>query len=263
MEIHAGPFVKWVGGKTNLLPALLKRMPEKFNRYHEPFIGGGALFFQTAPDASFISDVNYDLMLSYQIVKMDPHELVLRINRHFENHSKKYYYTIRNLHKVKNPLARVARFIYLNRACFNGLYRENKKGEFNVPIGTRNKMPDDYEKNLMFCSRVLQTTNISIRHFSQMSSPTKEDLVYFDPPYDATFNQYSARSFTKEDQTELRDLCVELDRKKVYFMVSNSDTDFIRQLYSRFKIEKISIFDSISSKTNDRKNRNEVIITNY
>lgn len=257
------PFIKWVGGKRNILPELLKRLPKNFNRYYEPFIGGGVLFFSIAAENSFISDINQELILSYLIIKTNPRELMSILNFHIKNHSKEYYYRIRRLYNLTDDINLVARFIYLNKTCFNGLYRKNKKGEFNVPIGSYKKVSVYNEENIMACSKILQDTKIKTSCFSKLKEPNENDFVYFDPPYHKTFTGYTANSFTEDNQIELRNLCRELDKKKVFFMVSNSNTDFIQKLYSNFNIEELIAPRYINCKGNDRKNGREVIITNY
>lgn len=267
IEKISKPFIKWAGGKRNIVSELLERMPASYNKYYEPFIGGGALFFSIIPEHGFISDVNSKLILTYLTIKNSPEDLINILDGHIKNHSKEYYYKTRGKHDLKNPVEIAGRFIYLNKTCFNGLYRENKKGEFNVPIGSCKRISVYDKENIMACSDVLQSTSIDASCFNDLNKknqrPDREDFVYLDPPYHNTFTGYSANLFTEQNQKELRNLCKELDKNKVLFMLSNNDTDFIRELYADFNIDKIDAPRSISCKGNDRKNAHEVIVTNY
>lgn len=260
------PFLKWAGGKRNLLPELKKRMPKVYSAYYEPFVGGGALFFSHPMGKSFLSDVNEELITCYRVIKDSPEALIQRLAELKADHSEKQYYEVRSRHDLENPLERAARMIYLNKTCYNGLYRVNSKNEFNVPMG-RYKSPGIFdEANLRLCSRWLQETSLEGGDFTAIR-PEQGDFVYFDPPYHDTFTGYTPLNFNEDDQIRLRDFCLELDSQGIFVMVSNSDTPFIRKIYKPFrekgKISAILAPRPINSKADERKNGKEVIITNY
>jgi DNA adenine methylase len=267
----ATPFVKWVGGKRSIMPELVARLPKNFNNYFEPFVGGGALFFEIASSHQnqhnyFLSDINLDLVLTYQVIKKNAESLIEILKKHSAKHSEDYYYKVRSQHNRNNPAEIAARFLYLNKTCYNGLWRVNKKGEFNVPIG-RYKNPNIMqESNLWACHDLLQNTKIEFREFDTLV-PKKGDLVYFDPPYhptgDASFTTYTKLDFTEIDQVRLRDYCNYLDKKGVHFMLSNSDAKFIKDLYKGFNVQLVSAPRFVNCKPNQRNSVNEVLITNY
>jgi len=266
---EAAPFVKWVGGKRSIIQELITRLPETFNNYYEPFVGGGALFFSfTHTKNVFLSDMNIDLVITYGIVKKQPEELIDALRKHAKKHSPEYYYKIRARQHLKDSIQRAARLIYLNRTCYNGLYRTNKKGEFNVPIG-RYDNPDIIREDVIrSCSKALTKVNIQLLDFKNIT-PKKGDFVYFDPPYHprtgTSFTKYTINDFSEEDQTRLRDFCIELHKKGVYIMLSNSNTEFIRTLYKN-KVFKVSIVHAprnVNCKAAKRTSAEEVLITNY
>ncbi len=279
----ATPFVKWVGGKRALMPELIAHLPPKFdpqvNSYYEPFLGGGALFFALQSRANGLinanlSDTNLELVLTYKTVQKNSKELIERLKQHQANHSKEYYYQIRSQHNLQFPLDVAARFIYLNKTCYNGLYRVNSKGEFNVPMGsykTTNAIVQT--DNILACSRALQGVNIRNYQFEEIdnhqTSPKPQDFIYFDPPYHPTdelsFTKYAKLDFTEGDQENLRDFALKLSKKGVHIMISNSDTKFIRELYHKkpFKINSVSAPRFVNCKANKRGNVGEILITNY
>ncbi|MFN7716128.1 MAG: DNA adenine methylase [Pseudanabaenaceae cyanobacterium] len=279
----ATPFVKWVGGKRALMPELIAHLPPKFdpqvNSYYEPFLGGGALFFALQSRASGLinanlSDTNLELVLTYITVRDNPQELIERLKQHQANHSKEYYYQIRSQHNLQSPLDVAARFIYLNKTCYNGLYRVNSKGAFNVPMGSyKDTSAIVQEGNIFACSRALQNVNINHYQFEkiniQKTSPKSGDFIYFDPPYHPTdelsFTRYAKLDFTEKNQEDLRDFAAKLSKKGVYVMISNSETGFIKSLYQRkpFKISLVSAPRFVNCKANKRGNVGEVLITNY
>lgn len=269
---QARPFLKWAGGKARLIEQYKPFLPQSFDRYHEPFLGGGALFFHLAPrlqaagKTAFLSDLNPELVNVYMCVRDRVEDLITRLSAHEQAHSKEHYYTVRtNLETDK--VDRAARFIYLNKTCFNGLYRENSKGLFNVPIG-RYKNPRICAPELLRPASVaLQIADISERAFSEVGSRVKGkgDFVYFDPPYyplseTSKFTAYSRYRFAEDKQTELRDLITTLSKQDAYVLASNSDCPFIRELYSGFQIETITAARSINSKASKRGKITEVLI---
>ena len=271
-DINVKPFVKWVGGKTQLLPKLTSRIPDYFFRYFEPFIGGGALFFHLQPEQSTLIDINEELTNAYRVIKYKTDELIADLRKHI--YEKDYYYQIRNVDRTKeykhwSDVRRASRLVYLNRTCFNGLYRVNSRGEFNTPIG-RYKNPKIVDEiNLKACSQALQRAEIINSSFLEVEERvSSNDFVYFDPPYaplnaTSNFTGYSQKGFDNQMQLKLRDLCDRLNKKGVRFMVSNSNVPLILDLYQDYKIESIYASRAINSKGNKRGKIPEVIVTNY
>lgn len=269
------PFLKWVGGKNQLLPELMKRIDRlgDFDRYHEPFVGGGALYFEllrVKPQRkhAWLSDSNERLIETYRGVSDHVETVIRHLKQHTKNHSKKYYYKIRE-EIPRSPAQRAARIIYLNKTCFNGLFRENRKGEFNTPIGSY-KNPTICDKaNLHAVSKALQKAKIESRHFDTVVKKAKPgDLVYFDPPYHpvsstSSFTAYDRGGFTEDSQRLLADKFRELDEKGVKVLLSNSMTDFIRDLYKGFKIDTVRANRAINSRADRRGKVDEALIRNF
>lgn len=262
------PFVKWVGGKRSILKEILPRIPQRINDYYEPFVGGGALFFEITDRArhSHISDLNADLVVSYQIIKTRPLELVDLLRAHEKNHSKEYYDNIRNKQDLIDPVENTARFIYLLATCFNGLYRVNKDNKFNTPIGNYQKPNILDESNIKSVNQILQNTTIKYQDFQKIK-PRYGDFVYFDPPYHPTknnsFTKYVKNGFTEKDQERLRDFALSMVDNGVNVMISNSNTDFIKNIYKKhFIIEEIEAPRVINCKPNERNSITELLITN-
>lgn len=266
------PIVKWVGGKRQLMFELLKNMPETYNRYFEPFIGGGALFFELQPQNGYISDMNEELINLYTVVRDDVYELIEDLNKH--KVSKEYFLKIRNLDRTEkynklSDIQKASRFIYLNRTCFNGMYRVNSQGQFNVPFGNyKNPRIVDAE-NLINCSKLLKNTEIYCADFSEiLNKVQKGDFVYFDPPYvplneTSSFTSYTKDGFDLDMQFKLRDICDELDSLGVMFMLSNSDTKLVNELYSNYEIKKVFASRAINANGNGRGKITEVLVRNY
>ena len=270
--VEAKPFVKWAGGKTKLLLELIQRLPPSFNAYYEPFVGGGALYFKLQPKKAVLSDRNFELVNCYKAIRDFPEDLIDDLRTH--RYAKDYYYNLRDADRDDSFLAwsntrRSSRFIYLNKTCFNGLYRVNQKGFFNVPIG-RYKNPTICDvDNLLACSEVLQNTTIEARDYLTIEVEANSgDFVYFDPPYypitdTSNFTTYTPGGFNVRDQMNLAESCINLSKKGVKFMLSNSDCPFILDLYKGFNIDRVQAPRSINSKGNGRKNVSELIIRNY
>ncbi|MCL1466337.1 DNA adenine methylase [Argonema galeatum] len=271
-KVSYRPFLKWAGGKSKLIPQYQEFFSE-FNNYYEPFLGGGAIFFHLlqnrSPFKAVLTDINADLINTYRCVRDDVEKLIKLLQEHQEKHNQYYYYDLRNCHNF-NGLEAAARFIYLNRTCFNGLYRVNPKGEFNVPVG-KYKNPKICNADLLYSvSEALQSIEIAERGFEAVLDyvKTSEDFVYFDPPYyplsnTSNFTGYSRYSFSKDDQIRLRDVFAELARRGVKVMLSNSDCDFIRELYNDFEIREISAARAINSNSKKRGKIAEVLVTSY
>lgn len=274
--IKGKPFVKWAGGKRQILDKLNKYIPTKYDTYYEPFIGGGALLFDLSPKKAVINDSNQELMNVYNVLlDYDKYSKMCKLlNKYEANHSEEFYYEIRNMDKEKtfkrlSDYKKAARTLYLNKSCFNGLYRVNKKGEFNVPFN-KNKKVNTYDgENLLTIHYYFSTNDIKIecKDFEEsVKNAKKGDFVYFDPPYDSdtnTFNSYTEEGFGKEEQRRLARVFKELSDRGVYVMLSNHNTLLVRELYKDYNIHIIEAKRSINSKGSKRGNVEEVIITNY
>ncbi len=268
---RARPVLKWAGGKGQLLPALLARLPETFAAYHEPFVGGGALFFALAAQRRvgpvFLSDANPSLIDVYLGLQTDVDAVIVALRRHVYDRDR--YYAVRALNPADLSLPeRAARVIYLNKTCYNGLYRENRAGQFNVPFGRYANPTICDEPNLRAAAAVLRGVDIACRPFTTVLDAARPgDFVYFDPPYDpvsrtANFTGYDRRGFGPDDQRRLRDVFAELGRRGVRAMLSNSDTPFIRELYAGFPLEQVFVGRVVNSKVEGRGKVAEVIVVN-
>jgi len=264
------PFVKWAGGKRSIVDKLAEYLPSEFNDYYEPFVGGGALFYHLHEriNKAYLSDINSDLIITYNVIKNDVEKLIELLNLHQKNHNEEYYYQIRNTQQeLKDPIAISARFLYLNKTCYNGLYRVNKKGYFNVPIGSYRNPDIVNKKNLRLCSKAFKIADINLHQFDKIN-PKSGDFVYFDPPYHPiknNFTSYTKLDFSEQDQIRLRDFALELHKKGVMVMISNSAAEVIKKIYSEypFTIRSISAPRYINCKPDERKNVEELIITTY
>lgn len=251
---------------------LLKNMPKNYNRYFEPFIGGGALFFELQPDNAYISDMNEELINLYSTVRDNVYKLIHDLSKH--EITKEYFLKIRNLDRTEkflnlSSIERASRFIYLNRTCFNGMYRVNSKGEFNVPFGNYKNPRIIDENNLLNCSELLKKTEIKCADFSEiLNKVQKGDFVYFDPPYvplneTSSFTSYTKDGFDIDMQFKLRDVCDELDSMGVKFMLSNSDTKLVNDLYENYEIKKVFASRQINANADGRGKITEVLVKNY
>lgn len=266
------PFVKWAGGKRQLLPKLIENLPPRFNSYWEPMIGAGALFFNLQPAKAFIGDTNEQLIECYQTLQKNVDSLITDLATHL--YESDYYYSLRDADRHPefqdwSVVKRSSRFIYLNRTCFNGLYRVNSKGQFNVPIG-RYKNPKICDApNLHLVATALQNTTIGLASFEQIRSEVKRgDFVYFDPPYaplnaTSNFTQYTKEPFGEAMQVALRDFCSELDRKGVYFLLSNSSAPLIYDLYKGFCLTEVAATRAINATASKRGAVKELLVKNY
>ncbi|MBC6474095.1 MAG: DNA adenine methylase [Hormoscilla sp. GM102CHS1] len=264
-QVPPRPFLKWAGGKNRLIPQYQLYFPKSFNTYYEPFLGGGAVFFHLQPQDAVLTDINPELINTYCCVKEQVEEVIDILQKHQRQHSRDYYYKMR-AHIPSKDIERAARFIYLNRTCFNGLYRENSQGKFNVPIGRYKNLQICNPELLRSSSSALQNVNIDVKPFdSVLKFANRDDFVYFDPPYypvssTSNFTAYSRDFFSKNDQAQLREIFVELAGRSVKVLLSNSDCDFIRDLYRQFKIHKISAPRSINSNGKKRGNVSEILV---
>lgn len=275
--IKGKPFVKWAGGKRQIIDKLKKYLPEDFDTYYEPFVGGGALLFELSPQRAVINDSNKELINVYKVLCNEEKfkKMCHTLNHYETSHSEEFYYEIRNKDRNKksfNRLAdytRAARTIYLNKACFNGLYRVNSKNEFNVPFGKKKKVNTYEGSNLITVSNYLTMNEVKILccdFEDAVKNAKKGDFIYFDPPYDSdtsTFNNYTETGFDKEQQRRLAKVYKELDKKGCYVMLSNHNTKLINELYKDYNIHIIEAKRNINSNGKKRGKVEEVIITNY
>lgn len=270
--VAAKPFVKWAGGKSRVLPAIVSRIPREFGRLFEPFAGGAALYFHLAREGGYLSDTNAELVNTYEIVRDRVEDLLeILVNYPYEE---SFYYRVRDMDRepayaTRSALERAARFIYLNKTCYNGLFRVNSKGQFNVPFGDYKSPRIAEPENLRACSRLLQSAEIAVASFEAVEARAERgDFVYFDPPYaplspTSNFTAYTREGFGEEEQVRLRDLCERLSRNGVHWMVSNSAAPLILDLYREFEVSRIPVARAINSKSNGRGKIDEVIVTSY
>lgn len=270
------PFTKWTGGKRQLLPVIKSLMPDNYNSYFEPFIGGGALFFDLSPDKAVINDFNNELMNCYQQIKKHPQKLIELLTKHQENNSKEYYLELRavdrdNRINKMTDVERAARIMYMLRVNFNGLYRVNSKNQFNVPYG-RYKNPKIVDSELILSiSTYLNSNDIRILNgdFEEaVKSVLAGDFIYFDPPYiplseTSAFTSYTHEGFSYEEQVRLRDVFRKLDKKGAYVMLSNSSSPLVEELYKGFNIHKVEATRTNGAKASSRGKISEIIVTNY
>jgi len=270
------PFTKWTGGKRQLLEELRSYMPETYGRYFEPFVGGGALFFDLAPEQAVINDFNEELINAYRQIKNNPAELINLLIKHKENNSKDYYLALRSADRDgrisrMTGVERAARILYMLRVDFNGLYRVNSKNQFNVPYG-RYKNPKIVDVDLLYqISEYLNENDIEILQ-TDFAEAVKDaqtgDFVYFDPPYiplneTSSFTSYTHEGFSYEEQVRLRDTFKELTERGVYAMLSNSSSPLVEELYKDFNIYFVEAQRTNGAKSSSRGKISEIIVTNY
>ena len=278
---QARPFLKWVGGKAKLIPQLSEHFPSSYGTFFEPFVGGGALYFSLNPEKAHINDMNKVLINGYIHIRDDVDKLIDELSALQE-----FYWKLPSVIEMKelylekraafndlpaDDFEKTVLLIFLNKTCFNGMYRENSKGHFNVPFNNSEKPPICDEKNLRAVSASLQKTKITFGSYEQaIKNAKKGDFVYFDPPYHplnatSSFTDYQAGGFSAADQEKLRDLCLALHERGCFVMLSNSTAPLIMDLYKEapFKIHEIMAARSINSKGHGRGKIAEVLVTNY
>jgi DNA adenine methylase len=267
---EAAPFVKWVGGKGRLVEELARRAPPTYRRYFEPFVGGGALFFRLAPASAVLSDVNADLIGCYQAVRTDVEAVIAELGRHRDAHSEDYYYAVRDGWNAGGggDAARAATFIYLNKTCYNGLWRVNRSGQFNVPAG-RYLHPSILDgERLRAAARALACATLQVAPFERvLDEAWRGDFVYFDPPYDpvsetAAFTSYAAGGFGAADQERLAEVFARLDERGCAVLLSNSDTPFMRRLYRRWSVDRVLAPRAVNSRADRRGAVAEIVVSN-
>jgi DNA adenine methylase len=272
--IPAHPFVKWVGGKGRILAQLAPLLPPAVERMRhvEPFVGGGALFFARRPGRALLSDVNHELVATYTAVRDDVEGVIAVLGELADAHGPDRYYEVRSLYNEErdgDPILRAARFIYLNKTCFNGLHRVNRRGEFNVPAGRyvnpRIVDPD----GLRAASAALGPADLRCAGFEALLSWARPgDFIYFDPPYEpvsrtASFTAYAQDGFGRDDQRRLRDVFRALDKRGAKLMLSNSDVPLIRELYDGWDITTVAAPRAVSCDGEGRGKVTELVIRNY
>ncbi len=268
------PFVKWAGGKSQLLSQIKMAFPKKFSRFFEPFVGGGAVFFSLRPDDAVISDANFELINSYHVIKDDLKSLVSELQAiQMERISRSFYNRYRGTDPASlEPHIRAARFIFLNKTCYNGLYRVNRNGKFNVPFGKYTRMPKLYDQNnLMEIHDLLKKAQIMCSSYEiPLQRARRGDFVYLDPPYSSEpetlgFTSYTKESFSVSDQKRLASKFRELDRRGCLLMLSNSNTKLVRELYSDFRQTTLAVEADrmINCVGSERRGYSELVILNY
>lgn len=273
--VLAAPVLKWVGGKRQLMPEIEKILPKSYTTYYEPFIGGGAVLFELQPNKAVINDINGELINLYNIIKNDVELLIEDLKKH--QNTSEYFYTIRELDRDRieyeklSIIEKASRIIYLNKTCFNGLFRVNKAGEFNSPFGKYKNPNIVDEVTLRAVSKYFNKADIKILNgdFEEcLKGIRKGAFVYLDPPYDpvsnsANFTGYDKGGFNRDEQIRLKNLCDKLDKKGVKFLLSNSATEFIKDLYKDYDIKIVKAKRSINSNGNSRGEVDEVLVRNY
>lgn len=273
------PFVKWVGGKKQLLDIINLYRPKSFGRYYEPFVGGGSVFMNLQYSKTTINDYNTELINVYEVVRDSVDELLAVLKVHAEKNSQEYFYSLREWDRTgtleeKNSVERAARFIYLNKTCYNGLFRVNAQGQFNVPYG-RYKNPNIVNEEVLRAdSKFLNKSTIKILKGDfehSVKNAKKGDFIYLDPPYAPlvedthNFVGYTLNGFGYEEQLRLRDLFIKLDKKGCYVMLSNSSSKIIHELYKDYAetTEIVGATRMVNSKASGRGKVDEVLIMNY
>lgn len=268
------PFVKWVGGKRQLLNDIKPFIPARITTYYEPFVGGGAVFFHLQPSRAIINDSNAELINLYQVIKNHPEELINDLGTHLNEAD--YFYQIRGLDRGDdysrlNDIQKASRIIYLNKTCYNGLFRVNNSGEFNTPFG-RYKNPNIInDVTIRAVSEYLNDNSITLLsgdYETALCGIGRNAFVYFDPPYDpvsdsASFTGYTKSGFNREEQIRLKSVCDRLHRQGVRFLLSNSSTAFVEDLYHDYQIIRVKAKRSINADAGGRGEINEVLIRNY
>ena len=275
-NLNVMPFVKWAGGKRQLIPQIRERMPEKYNNYYEPFVGGGAVMFELLPSDALINDVNRALMNAYRQICNKPEAFLKAVNRLDEEmweDEREYYYSLRKsyndkLVRAEYDIELAALFVFINKHCFNGLYRVNGKGLFNVPYNNSRRASVD-EKSIMAASEYLRGVTIQDGDFEKAcEDAAKGDFIFFDSPYaplnPASFESYTKEGFDIESHRRLAKLYDELTGRGCYCMLTNHNTQLINELYGNkgYKIDVVSVKRMINSDASNRVGE-EVIICNY
>lgn len=265
--IKLEPFLKWPGGKRWFIEAYQNLLPKEFNRYFEPFLGSGAVYFYLKPERAIISDINPEIVDTYQAIKANWRAVQRSLQHHHRNHSKVHYYEIRN-REVSNLVGTASRFIYLNRTCFNGIYRVNLDGKFNVPMGSKSNVILDSD-NFEVISRLLQSAELNNKDFAQNIGRTRKgDFLFADPPYTVRHNlngfvKYNENLFSWDDQIRLSKVLYNAKERGVKIIMTNANHESIRELYQGkgFSFKTVSRYSSIAASSDSRKQFEELIIS--
>lgn len=268
------PFLRWVGGKAKLLPTLTKLLPPNYKtrRYVEPFVGGGALFFHLEPQEALLSDLNKDLIYAYAAVREQPDKLLGYLEQFSKRHAEDQYYIVRTAFNARTESSwvhRAAWFVYLNKCCFNGVWRVNKAGEYNVPIGTFKSGPNIVNTDVIHAAHTaLRGVDLLHGDFESLLTEAWEgDFIYLDPPYvplnAESFTTYNEGGFTLDDQRRLASVYRKLHERGCMLMMSNSSAELVRELYSGFRITPVLAARSINSDITNRGLVQELVIRNY
>jgi DNA adenine methylase len=278
LNSSAKPFVKWLGGKTKLLPQLLELRPSSYNRYYEPFVGGGAMFFHLSPKKASINDLNPHLINLYTQVRDNLDELLFKVQELLdvyveldEDARSSFYYLIRDEFnkRTDDDVWGASLFLFLNKTCYNGVYRENASGKFNVPFGRRKSVTLHDLDSIKAAADTLAGTEITTGSYEEvLLHASKGDFVYLDPPYvplsaTSNFTQYIGSNFGSNEHIKLKELFEELDRRGCFVMMSNSDTEIVRSLYKKFKKTEVLAERAVNCKAQGRGKITELVITNY
>ncbi|MFL0198859.1 DNA adenine methylase [Clostridium sp. WILCCON 0269] len=268
------PFVKWAGGKRQLIKEINKYIPKGNYKYYEPFVGGGAIFFDLQPKKAVINDYNFELINTYNVIRDKVEELIQYLETY--PNKEEYYYKMREFdrkeeYKCWSDVKKASRFIYLNKTCYNGLYRVNQAGYFNTPFGRYKNPKIVNDKVLRAVSKFLNENDIIIKsgdYRESLKGIRKNSFIYFDPPYDpvshsSNFTGYTTEGFGREEQIRLKGMCDKLNKKGIKFLLSNSNTEFIRNLYNEYEIEIVNAARSINSDASRRGEIEEVLVRNY
>lgn len=269
------PVLKWVGGKRQLLDTLTPLLPKRITTYCEPFVGGGAMLFHLQPKTAYVNDINSDLILVYNVIKNDVEALISALGE-YKNEAD-FFYSVRDWDRDKEKydaltdVQRAARIIFLNKTCFNGLYRVNNAGEFNSPFGSYKNPNIVNAPVLRAVNSYFNAANVkftSTDYAEVLKNIPKGTFVYLDPPYDpvsttSNFTGYSKDGFSRTDQIRLRECCDELDKRGIKFMLSNSSTDFIHEQYAEYNITVVQAKRAINSVATKRGDVDEVVVRNY
>lgn len=269
------PILKWAGGKRQLLHAITPLVPQEYNCYYEPFLGAGAVLLDLQPKRAIINDTNVELINVYNVIKQQPNELIQILKEYEEHHCEELFYSIRNIDRDENSflklssLQKAARTIYLNRTCYNGLYRVNRKGYFNTPIGRNSSIQILNSKGILGISEYLNKAEIEIMsgdYRKVLEMATSKDFIFLDPPYYPTnknsFLRYDMSPFGIQEQMNLKEVCDQLNDQGVRFIETNSDCEEIRTLYSEYRLIEVDVRRCINANVKDRRGK-ELIICNY
>ena len=269
------PVLKWVGGKRQLLDAFAPLLPKRISSYCEPFIGGGALLFKLQPSVAYINDINKELIRVYEVIRDDVESLISALQEH--RNEAEYFYSVRDWDRNKqfytglSDVQKAARIIYLNKTCYNGLFRVNSSGEFNTPFGSYRNPNIVNAPTLRAVSKYFNTASVHLSsedYADVLKALPRNTFVYLDPPYDpvsstSSFTGYVKGGFNRDEQIRLRKCCDDLNSRGIKFMLSNSSTDFIKEQYSSYNITIVKAKRSVNSNSDKRGEIDEIVVRNY